>query len=139
MTGKKPTGVAEAFLDTNIVLQIISASDRKAVRARELIDAGALISAQVLNEFVSVARRKYNISWFGIREIMAPVMASCRVLALTMETHALAVQIAEEAMIDIYDANIVAAAELAGCDTLYTEDLNAGQRIGGVTIRNPFA
>jgi predicted nucleic acid-binding protein len=60
-------------------------------------------------------------------------------LALTVETHALAVQIAEEAMIDIYDANIVAAAELAGCDTLYTEDLNAGQRIGGVTIRNPFA
>ncbi len=30
-----------------------------------------------------------------------------------------------------------AAAEL-GCDVLWTEDLNDGQVIGGVRIRNPF-
>ena len=38
----------------------------------------------------------------------------------------------------MYDALIVAAAELAGCDVLYTEDLNHGQRIGRVVVRNPF-
>ena len=37
-----------------------------------------------------------------------------------------------------YDALIVASAIAAGCDTLLTEDLQAGRRIAGMTIVNPF-
>ena len=38
-----------------------------------------------------------------------------------------------------YDSLIVAAALGAGCTTLYSEDMQNGQRIEGLTIRNPFA
>ena len=38
-----------------------------------------------------------------------------------------------------YDSLIVAAALEAGCTTLYSEDMQDGQRIEGLTIRNPFA
>ena len=38
-----------------------------------------------------------------------------------------------------YDSLIVASALQAGCTTLLTEDLQAGQRIEGLTITNPFA
>jgi predicted nucleic acid-binding protein len=33
---------------------------------------------------------------------------------------------------------ILAAAEAGGAEVLYTEDLNDGQRYGGVQARNPF-
>ena len=33
---------------------------------------------------------------------------------------------------------IVAAAELAGCSTLFTEDMHGGLVIGGLTLRNPY-
>lgn len=37
-----------------------------------------------------------------------------------------------------YDALIVAAAIEGGCDTLWSEDMQHGRVIGGLTIRNPF-
>lgn len=37
-----------------------------------------------------------------------------------------------------YDALIVAAALDAGCATLYSEDLQDGQHIDGLTIIDPF-
>jgi len=40
---------------------------------------------------------------------------------------------------NFYDALIVASALAAGCDTLLTEDLQAGRKIEGLTIVNPFA
>ncbi|WP_252263399.1 hypothetical protein [Paracidobacterium acidisoli] len=38
----------------------------------------------------------------------------------------------------IYDALVIAAALEAGCTTLYSEDMQDGQKIDGLTIRNPF-
>jgi predicted nucleic acid-binding protein len=37
-----------------------------------------------------------------------------------------------------YDALIVSSAIEAGCDTLYSEDMQHGRSIGGLTIINPF-
>ena len=39
----------------------------------------------------------------------------------------------------LYDALIIAAASDAGCTRLYSEDLQNGQQMDGVTIQNPFA
>jgi predicted nucleic acid-binding protein len=44
----------------------------------------------------------------------------------------------ERYQISFWDALIVAAAETAGAQVLYTEDLNDGQRYGQVVVRNPF-
>ena len=40
--------------------------------------------------------------------------------------------------LNYWDALILAAAERAGCDTVYSEDLSAGQTYGAVTVQNPY-
>ena len=128
----------DVFLDSNVLLYLFSADVKKIGRVQELVDDEPFISVQVLNEFVNVARRKYSASWEAIDDMLVPIKSACRVESVALTTHELAVRIAATARIHIYDANIVAAAQLAGCHTLMTEDLNPGQRFGGVTIRNPF-
>jgi predicted nucleic acid-binding protein len=44
----------------------------------------------------------------------------------------------EHFRISFWDALILAAAESAGAEFLYTEDLNDGQQYGNVRVENPF-
>jgi predicted nucleic acid-binding protein len=62
-----------------------------------------------------------------------------RVEALTLDGQARATVIARIHRLSIYDANILAAAELAGCKVVHSEDMQHGQRVGTLTISNPFA
>ncbi len=59
---------------------------------------------------------------------------------ITIETHEAALRVAQKYGYQIYDALVIAAALEAGCDTLYSEDLQDGQVVldGQLTIRNPF-
>ena len=130
----------EDFFDTNVVLYLLSADTAKADRAEELLALGGTISVQVLNEFAAVASRKLRMSWTDIREVLAQVRAVCAVEPLTLETHERALRIAERYRLSIYDALIVAAALLAKCQTLHSEDMQDGQVVERqLTIRNPFA
>jgi len=129
---------SKAFFDTNVLLYLLSADEAKARRAEELIAAGGWISVQVLNEFASVASRKLGMPIAEIRECLAPIRAICGVVPVSADTHERGLDLAERYGMSIYDALIVAAAALAGCNTLYTEDLQHGQRIEGLAIRNPF-
>ena len=111
----------------------------KSVAAKALLRRGGVVSVQVLNEFVSVTRRKLRLDWKEVRRLLASVEVFCGPpRTLTTETHVRALAIAERYDLHIYDANIVAAALLAGCETLYSEDMQDGQRIDSLTIRNPF-
>ncbi len=130
----------EDFFDTNVVLYLLSADTAKADRAEELLALGGTISVQVLNEFAAVASRKLRMSWTEIREVLAQVRAVCAVEPLTLETHERALRIAVRYRLSIYDALIVAAALLAKCQTLHSEDMQDGQVVERqLTIRNPFA
>ena len=127
------------FFDTNVVLYLLSGDTGKADRAEELLAAGGLISVQVLNEFAAVASRKLRMAWPEIREVLAQVRAVCPVEPISVDTHERATLIAERHGLPIYDASIVAAALLAGCRTLYSEDMQDGQIFDRqLTIRNPF-
>ena len=130
--------VAEAFIDTHVVLYLLSPDATKADRAESLISRGGVISVQVLNEFASVAIRKLGMSMPEIREILSTVRAVCDVVPLSIDIHDLALNFAERYHLSIYDAAIVATAVLAKCRTLYSEDMQDGQKIEGLTIRNPF-
>ena len=126
------------FLDSNILVYLVGPDPRKAATADRLLRQEHTISVQVLNEFVRVARNKLKIEWEIVEEVLASATEYCDVAPLTLEGHIRAVEICKNHVINIFDANIVAAAELAGCDVLYTEDMNHGQRIGRVLIQNPF-
>jgi predicted nucleic acid-binding protein len=127
-----------AFFDTNILVYAQQA-DGKADRARALFADGGKLSVQVLNEFVAVSRRKQRRSWAEIAEAIDDVLTMVDPpLALTHDVYTVARELAEEHRISFYDALIVASAIEAGCDILYSEDMQHGRSIGGLAIVNPF-
>ena len=128
------------FLDTNILVYAALQPDVRSDQARALLIRRGLISVQVLNEFINVASRKLGRRWPAIRQALTFVKVLCpAVLPLTIDTHERALDIAERTGYRFFDALIIASALEAGCDTLFSEDLQAGQRIDGrLTIRNPF-
>jgi len=129
----------DSFFDTNVLLYLLSKDAAKADRAEALLASGGVVSVQVLNEFASVASRKLAMTIPDIREILSTIRAVCIVKPLDIETHELGLDMAERLRFSIYDALIVAAAVRAGCAILYTEDLQQGQMIEKLQIRNPFA
>jgi predicted nucleic acid-binding protein len=99
-----------------------------------------LISVQSLHEFVAVARRKLGISWKVTREFLDLICVLCPDPApVSLDTHKMALRVAEKYGYSVYDALIIAAALEAGCGVLHSEDLQDGQVINQqLTIRNPF-
>ena len=129
----------EQFFDTNILLYLFSADHPKADRAEAKLSEGGIISAQVLNEFASVASRKLKMSIPEIREALTPIRVVCKVVPIVEETHDRGLQIIEQYGLSSYDAMIVASALLAGCKTLWSEDMQHAQTLEGqLQIRNPF-
>jgi predicted nucleic acid-binding protein len=128
------------FFDTNVLIYAVAENDPRNTRAEELLASGGVLSVQILNEFVSVARRKILMSWSDVVEALDAFRVLCpSPLPLTIELHEASLKIAERDGFHIYDAFVVAAALQAGCTTLYSEHLRDGQIIDEkLTIRNPF-
>jgi predicted nucleic acid-binding protein len=129
------------FFDTNVLIYSVAQDDPRSTQAEEVLASGGVLSVQVLNEFVSVARRTILMSWSDVTEALDAFRVLCpSPLPITIEMHEAALKIAEKHGYNIFDALVVAAALEAGCATLYSEDLHDGQTIDGqLTIRNPFA
>ena len=128
-----------AFLDTNVLLYLLSKDATKAERAEALLADGGMISVQVLNEFAAVASRKLGLSWSEIKDILGLIRTLCEVVPLSIETHDRGVELAERYGFSFFDATIVASALQAECEILYSEDLQHDQRIANqLRIRNPF-
>ncbi len=132
------SGTERAFIDTNVIVYLFSGDAAKADRAEAAIGAGGVVSIQVLNEFVAVARRKLDLSWAEIRETLTALRANAHVTPLTLAAHERALDLAEQLGLHIYDAQIVAAAIEAGCTEIFSEDMQHGHVIDGVRIANPF-
>jgi predicted nucleic acid-binding protein len=131
---------AEAFFDTSVVLYLLSDNADKANRLEELLERKGAISVQVLNEFATVAKRKRALSFAEIRDVLGTVRTVCVTHPVTIESHDRGLDIAERYGFSLYDSMIVASALLAGCKTLYSEDLQHRQIIDKtLTILNPFA
>ena len=129
----------KVFIDTNILLYLLSADNDKADRAEMILRAGGLISVQVLNEMANLSRRKLAMSWMEINEVSALIRSICPIAPLTIETHDRGRLVAERYGLSVCDAMIVAAALLGGCETLYSEDMQDGLLIDHqLRICNPF-
>jgi predicted nucleic acid-binding protein len=133
--------LVKVFFDTNVLIHAVAEDDPRSAKAEDLLASGGVLSVQILNEFVSVARRKISMSWSDVTEALHAFQVLCpSPLPITIELHEAALKIAKKRVYNIYDALVVAAALEAGCATLYSEDLHDGLMIDGqLTIRNPFA
>ena len=100
--------------------------------------SGGTICVQVLDEFASVALRKLGRPFPDVRQALAGIRSVCAVAATGLNTHELGLDIAERYKFSVYDAMLLAAAQSANCTTFFSEDLHHGQKVGGLTVRNPF-
>src|SRR5258707_12089896 len=118
-----------SFFDTNILVYLASGDRAKADRAEKVVAAGGAISVQVLNELANVARRKMRLSWTDTHAFLGMFRGLLQVHAVTIETHETGLVLAERHRFSTYDAMIVASALRAGCDTLWSEDMQDGMGI----------
>jgi predicted nucleic acid-binding protein len=135
--------IAEVFLDTNVVAYAASqlpADREKRNVALKLITSQKLgLSAQVLQEFFVTVTRKMKpplshdeaLDWIEELEQFDCVPVDASIVYQGAEN-------ARRYKISYWDGAVIAAAERLGATTLYTEDLNHGQKYGSVTVINPF-
>ena len=139
---------AENFIDSNIFVYMLDISaPAKRQRARELVygllgDKTGCISYQVVQEALNVLIGKLGeppdaVAAF-LDEVLVPLWQINQINA-TPDLYRNGLRIQARYGFSFYDSLIVAAALGAGCTTLYSEDMQNGQRIEGLTIRNPFA
>jgi predicted nucleic acid-binding protein len=129
----------DSFFDTNVLLYLTSSDVVKAERAERLVFAGGTISVQVLNEIANVARRKMRYSWERTHALLSRVKQVLPALPVTIDVHESGIALAERYGLSIYDAMIAASALGAGCDTLWSEDMQNGLVINGqLRVVNPF-
>jgi predicted nucleic acid-binding protein len=131
------------FVDTNILIYAHDASaGRKHEISLDLItrltaEGSGVVSTQVLAEFFSVATRKLRLTCREAREIILD-FGSWQMHRPTHASLLEAADLQQRHQISWWDALIVNSAIELGCSTVWTEDLNDGQRFLTVTARNPF-
>ena len=130
--------VSKPFIDSNVVLYLLSGDAEKADRAEALLQSGGMISVQVLNEVASVCRRMLKMQWLEVQALLLAVKSACDVFPLTLASHERAIELAKRFQFSLYDANIVASALLSGAEVLLSEDMQSGMLVDGLLIRNPF-
>lgn len=130
--------MSRPFIDSNVILYLLSGDAAKADRTQALLMAGAVVSVQVLNELTSVCLRKLKMPWQEIDALLLAVKTACDVLPLTVASYEKAVELAKRFQLSFYDANIVASAVISGSSVLMTEDMHTGLLIDGLVLQNPF-
>ena len=139
-------GREKFFLDTNIFVYTFECkSPSKRALAQDLVSGTldtrrGVISYQVVQEFLNVATRKFTKPMkvaeaeLYLARILMPL---CEVFP-DSSLYSQALSVSSETGFSFYDSLIVASAIASECEILWTEDLQDGQRIRGVEVRNPF-
>ncbi len=136
----------QEFVDTNVLVYAFDAgSGEKGEKARALVRdlwerGGGCLSLQVLQELYVTLTRK-------VARPLSPEAAARIVEDLSVwpchepsRTDLLdAIALSRKAKVSLWDALILQSARRSGCGVLWSEDLNAGQKLAGVVVRNPFA
>lgn len=130
--------MSKPFIDSNVILYLLSDDAGKADKAESIVAAGGIISVQVLNEITSICHKKLKMDWVEIEAVLDAIKANLDIVPLTEKTHALAVQICKRYQLSFYDAHICAAAIDAGANILLSEDMQDGMLFDDMAIRNPF-
>jgi predicted nucleic acid-binding protein len=132
------------FLDTNVLVYAYDVTDpAKQTVAQDLVRravvGGLVISTQVLAEFAATLLHKLipapsSGDVIALLDTLAPI----RLIPPDHDTIRRAVEARAAYGLHFYDGMIVAAAERAGCERIWSEDFNPGQKYFGVVVAHPF-
>ncbi len=132
------------FVDTNVLIYAVSTAEEDRVkqgRALKLLDERDLaLSVQVLQEFYVQATRESRSGALthGEAVTFATALQRYPIQETSLEVMHSALGMRQRFGLSYWDSAIIAAAHELGCDTLYSEDFNAGQDYDGVRVANPF-
>ncbi|MFO1205733.1 MAG: PIN domain-containing protein [Burkholderiales bacterium] len=136
----------KVFVDTNVLLYRFDGNDpakRDVARAefrRLVMERSIVISTQVLQEFFVAATRKLSPALSAEQAgVVVSYLSRLPVAQIGTRTIIEAIALHRKFSLSFWDALIVRSAVEAGASTLYTEDLQEGQVIEGLTVVNPFA
>jgi predicted nucleic acid-binding protein len=134
----------KTFIDTNVLIYAhdIDAHAKRQI-ARQVLqelwrEKTGLLSMQVLQEFYVNVTRKIPSPLS--KESARLVVSSYAIWSMeTTPTEILAAfRIEDVSRIGFWDALIISSAAKSGASRILSEDLNAGQRIAGILVENPF-
>ena len=136
----------EIFIDSNVFIYHLDAKDgRKQAIAERIVREGlatgnACISFQVIQECLNTVLRKAKVALdiSAARAYLDTVLAPLLQVLPSAALYHRALDVQERYRFSFYDSLIIAAALAVGCSQLLSEDMQDGQRIDGLTIRNPF-
>jgi predicted nucleic acid-binding protein len=128
------------FLDSNVLIYAYSKVDTAKQQTARLMlfNNDCVVSTQVLGEYCNVGIKKLHYPPLAILSDIEEILFNCGLFVLGEETiqHALAIQ--ARYGFSYYDSQILAAAIECQCKYLFSEDLQDGQRVDGVTVCNIF-
>jgi predicted nucleic acid-binding protein len=132
------------FLDTNVLIYSFDTSNRRKQEVaqglvRRALAGSMVVSTQVLGEFAAALLHKVSPrvdaqTLTTALDALAPIPLVCTDADMVRR----AVDVHGRYGLHFYDSLIIAAAERAGCECIWSEDLNAGQKYLGITVQNPF-
>lgn len=134
---------ARKFLDTNI---LVYTDDRRAPEKEKVAldlleqcrsEATGVVSTQVLQEYFSTATGKLKIPP-EVAKRKTKIFSRFNLVVLEVKDILAAIDLHRLHKIAFWDGLIVRAALRSGCSVLYSEDLQAGRKIDGLEIVNPF-
>jgi predicted nucleic acid-binding protein len=137
---------SRSFVDTNILVYAHdTTAGAKRDAARDVVQAlweneRGCVSVQVLQElFVTLTRKIPRPLDAAAALTTVEDLARWTVHVPDADDVIAAARLHKRARLSFWDAMIVQSAMELGCDVLYSEDLNAGQRHDGVLVVDPFA
>jgi predicted nucleic acid-binding protein len=131
------------FLDTNVLLYADDLdAGPKRDRAREILrqairSGEGVVSTQVLQEFFTISTRRLGVDAAAARR-KVELLGEMDLVRVDLGLILSAIDLHRLHAFSFWDALIVRAAAIAGCQALLTEDLQHGQIIDGLRIENPF-
>lgn len=138
------TTEAHRLFDTNILIYAVRpepGEERKQAIALELLRAeDVVVSVQVLQEFYAQATRPSHPNRLPHDDAkqFLDTLPTVSIQELTVDVFRRAAALCQRYQISYWDAAIIAAAQMAGCDAVYSEDLNAEHDYDGMTVIDPF-
>ena len=131
----------DCVLDTNILVYAITGQGIKCERASALVQSANWgISAQILQEFyVTVTRKPVPPLSPATAAAFVEQFRKFPCIPIDSDIVESAIAHSERYRISYWDGAIIAAAEVLGASTLYSENLQHGQQYGPVRALNPFA
>jgi len=127
------------FLDTNILLYLLSDNLTKKQTSKKLLELKPNISIQVLNEFANVCFKKFSIDGKDIKKLIQEIGIQTNVLIYTKETIIQSIELKNKYKFQFYDCLILSTALENNCTTIYSEDMQHNQVIKKqLIIKNPF-